>query len=106
MARDPRHDILFTPIKIGPKIAKNRFYQVPHCNAMGYTEHHGDVAHRRMKAEGGWAVISTEQCSIHPSSCSAPYGERRLWNDVNGGEKLVHGSGGMVSLRAEQNSAR
>ena len=24
----------------------------------------------------------------------------------NGGEKLVHGSGGMVSLRAEQNSAR
>ena len=35
MARDPRYDILFTPIKIGPKIAKNRFYQVPHCNAMG-----------------------------------------------------------------------
>ena len=24
----------------------------------------------------------------------------------NGGEKLVHGSGGIVSLRAEQNSAR
>ncbi len=81
MARDPRYDVLFTPIKIGPKIAKNRFYQVPHCNAMGYTEHHGDVAHRRMKAEGGWAIISTEQCSIHPSSCAAPYGERRLWND-------------------------
>jgi dimethylamine/trimethylamine dehydrogenase len=81
MARDPRYDVLFTPIKIGPKTAKNRFYQVPHCNAMGYTEHHGDVAHRRMKAEGGWAVISTEQCSIHPSSCAAPYGERRLWND-------------------------
>ena len=81
MARDPRYDILFTPIKIGPKIAKNRFYQVPHCNAMGYGEHHGDVAHRRMKAEGGWAVICTEQCSIHPSSCAAPYGERRLWND-------------------------
>ena len=29
-------------------------------------------------------------------------GERR----VNGGEKLVHGSGGIVSLRAEQDSAR
>ena len=25
--------------------------------------------------------------------------------DGNGGEKLVHGSGGIVSLRAEQNSA-
>ena len=81
MARDPRYDVLFTPIKIGPKIAKNRFYQVPHCNAMGYTEHHGDVEHRRMKAEGGWGVISTEQCSIHPSSCCAPFAERRLWND-------------------------
>jgi dimethylamine/trimethylamine dehydrogenase len=81
MARDPRYDVLFTPIKIGPKTSKNRFYQVPHCDAMGYTEHHGDVAHRRVKAEGGWGVISTEQCSIHPSSCAAPYAERRLWND-------------------------
>ena len=26
-------------------------------------------------------VVCTEQCSIHPSSCAAPYGERRLWND-------------------------
>ena len=26
--------------------------------------------------------------------------------DGNGGEKLVHGSGGIVSLRAEQDSAR
>ena len=81
MARDPRYDVLFSPIKIGPKIAKNRFYQVPHCDAMGYGEHHGDIAHRKVKAEGGWAVICTEQCSIHPSSCAAPYGERRLWND-------------------------
>ena len=32
MARDPKHDILFEPIRIGPKVMKNRFYQVPHCN--------------------------------------------------------------------------
>ncbi len=31
MARDPRYDILFEPVKIGPVTAKNRFYQVPHC---------------------------------------------------------------------------
>lgn len=80
MARNPKYDILFTPVKIGPKTTKNRFYQVPHCNAMGYTEHHGDLHHRMMKAQGGWAVISTEQCSIHPTSCAAPYGERRLWD--------------------------
>jgi dimethylamine/trimethylamine dehydrogenase len=31
MAREPRFDILFEPVKIGPVIAKNRFFQVPHC---------------------------------------------------------------------------
>ena len=31
MARDPKHDILFQPIEIGPKTLRNRFYQVPHC---------------------------------------------------------------------------
>ncbi len=30
MARDPRYDILFEPVQIGPVTAKNRFYQVPH----------------------------------------------------------------------------
>ncbi|MEY2956730.1 MAG: hypothetical protein RL123_1458, partial [Pseudomonadota bacterium] len=24
-----RHAVLFEPVRIGPKIAKNRFYQVP-----------------------------------------------------------------------------
>ena len=35
-ARDPRYDILFEPLKIGPVTAKNRFYQVPHCTGSGY----------------------------------------------------------------------
>jgi len=35
MARDPKHDILFQPIKIGPKTLRNRFYQVPHCIGAG-----------------------------------------------------------------------
>ncbi len=29
MARDPRYDILFEPIKIGPVTAKNRFIRCP-----------------------------------------------------------------------------
>ncbi len=33
--RDPRYDILFQPMKIGPVTAKNRFYQVPHCTGSG-----------------------------------------------------------------------
>ena len=36
MKRDPRFDILFEPVKIGPVTSKNRFFQVPHCNGMGY----------------------------------------------------------------------
>ena len=34
--RDPKHDVLFEPVRIGPLTAKNRFFQVPHCNGMGY----------------------------------------------------------------------
>jgi dimethylamine/trimethylamine dehydrogenase len=35
MARDPRHDMLFEPLRIGPKTLRNRFYQVPHCTRFG-----------------------------------------------------------------------
>ena len=30
------YDILFEPVRIGPVMAPNRFYQVPHCNGFGY----------------------------------------------------------------------
>ena len=36
--RDTRYDVLFQPQKIGPVTAKNRFYQVPHCNGGGYRD--------------------------------------------------------------------
>ena len=38
MARDPRYDILFEPVRIGPLTARNRFYQVPHCTGIGWTQ--------------------------------------------------------------------
>ena len=81
MTRDPRFDILFEPIKIGPVIAKNRFYQVPHCNGMGHVRPEAHAAMRAVKAEGGWGVVSTEEVEIHPSSDLAPYIEGRLWDD-------------------------
>ena len=31
MARDTKHDILFEPIRIGPKTLRNRFWQTSHC---------------------------------------------------------------------------
>ena len=81
MARDARYDILFDPVQIGPKTAKNRFYQVPHCNGGGYRDPSAVVEMRRTKAEGGWGVIFTEQTEIHPSSEITPFIEQRLWED-------------------------
>jgi dimethylamine/trimethylamine dehydrogenase len=36
---------------------------------------------RAVKAEGGWAVVSTEEVEIHPSSDVSPYIEGRLWDE-------------------------
>jgi dimethylamine/trimethylamine dehydrogenase len=79
--RDPGHDILFTPMRIGPKTAKNRFYQVPHCNGGGYRDPSAVAEMRRTKAEGGWGVIFTEQTEIHPTSEITPFIEQHLWED-------------------------
>jgi dimethylamine/trimethylamine dehydrogenase len=79
--RDSRYDILFEPVKIGPVVAKNRFFQVPHCNGMGHAKPRAHAAMRGVKAEGGWAVVSSEEVEIHPSSDLSPYVEGRLWDD-------------------------
>ncbi|MEN8113337.1 MAG: FAD-dependent oxidoreductase [Actinomycetota bacterium] len=79
--RDARYDILFEPVQIGPVTARNRFFQVPHCNGMGYRDPSALAAMRGMKAEGGWAVIATEEVEIHHSSDVAPYIEGRIWDD-------------------------
>lgn len=81
MARDPRYDILFEPVKIGPVTAKNRFFQVPHCNGMGIVYPSSMIAMRAMKAEGGWAVVCTEETDIHPTGDLSPLVEGRLWDD-------------------------
>lgn len=79
--RDPRYDILFQPMQIGPVTAKNRFYQVPHCNGGGYRDPSAAAAMRGIKAEGGWGVIFTEQCEMHHTSEITPFIELRLWED-------------------------
>ena len=81
MTRDSRYDILFEPMAIGPVKAKNRFYQVPHCNGAGYRDPSAAAEMRGVKAEGGWGVIFTEQCEIHHTSEIAPFIELHLWDD-------------------------
>jgi dimethylamine/trimethylamine dehydrogenase len=81
MTRDPRYDVLFEPVRIGPHLAKNRFFQVPHCNGMGSVYPNSMAAMRGMKAEGGWAVVCTEETDIHPTGDITPIIEGRLWDD-------------------------
>ena len=81
MPRDARYDVLFEPLQIGPVTAKNRFYQVPHCNGGGYRDPSAAAEMRKVKAEGGWGVIFTEQCEMHHTSEITPFIELRLWDD-------------------------
>ena len=83
MTRDALYDVLFEPVKIGPVTARNRFYQVPHCNGMGFNWPQTHAKMREAKAEGGWAVICTEECMIHPTSDYTPEPQARLWDDFN-----------------------
>lgn len=79
--RDPRYDILFEPVQIGPVRTRNRFYQVPHCNGMGHVHPSAMARMRGIKAEGGWGVVCTEECEISPLSEFSPYIEARLWDE-------------------------
>ena len=81
MARDPRYDVLFESVSIGPKTARNRFFQTAHCAGPGSERPGAQAALRGMKAEGGWAVVFTEYCSIHPESDEYPYTSARIWDD-------------------------
>jgi dimethylamine/trimethylamine dehydrogenase len=81
MARDPKYDILFEPVRIGPKVLRNRFYQVPHCTGFGTDRPGAQARFRATKAEGGWAAVCTELCSIHPETDRAPLPVARLWDD-------------------------
>ena len=79
--RDSYYDILFEQVQIGPVTARNRFYQVPHCNGMGYLRPNTLAAMRGVKAEGGWAVVCTEEVEIHANSDNGSAAEGRLWDD-------------------------
>jgi len=81
MPRNPRYDPLFEPIRIGPKILKNRFYQVPQCTGAGYRSPGANAAHRAVKAEGGWAALCTEACSIHPETSHTKVTVAAIWDE-------------------------
>lgn len=81
MARDPRHDVLFEPLTIGPKTLKNRFFQSAHCMGAGSEKPAFQAQFRTIKAEGGWGAVSTEYCSVSPESDDFDRVSARLWDD-------------------------
>ncbi|HZB79613.1 MAG TPA: hypothetical protein VE522_07200 [Actinomycetota bacterium] len=78
---DPNHEILFEPVRIGPKTLRNRFYQVPHCSGFGTEKPWTQAAHRGVKAEGGWAAVCTEYAPFSPDSDEAPLIAARFWDE-------------------------
>ena len=102
------YDVLFEPVPIGPVVARNRFFQVPHCNGMGYRDPSAEAAMRAVKAEGGWAVVCTEETEIGPSSDLTPSIELRLWDDrdvpaVAGIADRIHEHGALAGIELVHN---
>ena len=104
MTRDPRFDILFEPVQIGPKLARNRFYQPGHCNGMGRLRPRSLARMRGIKAEGGWAVVNTEHCGISPTAEMFPEPVMTLWDDrdvpvLAKAAEEVHEHGGLFGVQ-------
>ena len=83
--------------------AKNRFYQVPHCSGMGWRRPKTAAAMRGVKAEGGWGVVNTEYCSIHPTSDNDSFPYAALWdkNDIDAHRLMtekVHEHGALAGV--------
>jgi len=114
VARNPRYDLLFEPVRIGPVTARNRFYAVPHAAGMTNSMPHMRAAFRETKAEGGWGVVCTGYVSIDPGSDDAPLPYATLWDDEDvrshalmteavhrhgalAGIELWHGGGSVVN---------
>ena len=84
MPRDPRYDILFEPVRIGPlDDAESVLPGARTATGWGTAIPRRSRSMRGVKAEGGWAVVCTEEVEIHPSSEVAPYMEGRLWDDAD-----------------------
>ena len=78
--REPRHDVLFESVRIGPKTMRNRFYQVPHCTGFGSEKPGSQARFRGMKAEGGWAAVNTEEALISSDTDYWPVVSTRVWD--------------------------
>lgn len=104
------HRILFEPIAIGPKTLRNRFYNVPHGTAYGVLRPSTWAAYRAVRAEGGWAAVSTEFSSVGPSTDEFPLHSSDIWDQEDARRhKLmvdsVHAHGALASIELHHGGA-
>jgi dimethylamine/trimethylamine dehydrogenase len=84
MSRDPRYDVLFEPVRIGPKTMRNRFYQTPHASGLESQTPGAEAYFRGMKAEGGWAVVNTGHTQIAPDfDYTGFHVLSRIWDEAD-----------------------
>ncbi|HEY3070232.1 MAG TPA: FAD-dependent oxidoreductase [Gaiellaceae bacterium] len=110
MPRDPRHDVLFEPVRIGPKTLRNRFYAVPHCTGFGSEKPASQARFRGMKAEGGWAAVCTEEALVSVDSDFWPVFSTRMWDDDDLRNLAVmcddaHGHGALAGIELAHGGA-
>ena len=78
---DPRHAILFEPVRIGPKTLPNRFYQVPHASGFGSRKPRTHAAFRAIKAEGGWGGVNIDYSPVSADSDETPAIAADCWSE-------------------------
>jgi dimethylamine/trimethylamine dehydrogenase len=97
-----RHDVLFEPVKIGPKTLKNRFFGVPYDYGSGPANPRSHAEHRAVQAEGGWAVVFGGITTASRDSEVLPFVDN-LWDehDLRGHARmceLVHEHGALAGM--------
>ena len=81
MARNPKYDVLFEPVQLGPKTLRNRFWQVAPLQRRRLRPPGMQAGFRAMKAEGGWGAVFTEVCLIVARRRLTPWVGARLWDE-------------------------
>jgi len=83
MARDPKYDVLFEPVRNRPEDDAQPL--LPDPTLLGVRQrvptHPGCLS--RHEGRGGWGLVNTEYCSIHPESDDRPNIQARLWDETD-----------------------
>ncbi len=78
---EEHHKILFSPIRLGPVTAPNRFSVQPYASGHSYLMPNGAAGVREVRAEGGWGIVNMQLSEIDPTSDLSGLPYERLWDD-------------------------